>query len=173
MRLRVDLARCTGCRRCETACAFFHTGKVGADVARIRVLHLYESGIDGPGMCVQCRERYCLACLVGALSIGDHGQIVHSPTVCTLCGACRRACPIGAVEIFRDLVYICDLCGGRPRCVEACTEEAITIAPEDGEPPSLADLKRETRGLSPAERRRHDLERRGRRVRDRWERKHA
>ena len=134
--IHVDMSKCTGCRRCETACAFFHTGRVSRNLSRIKVLHLYETGIDGPVVCVQCKERYCL-CPVNALTVGSLGQIVCAPTVCTGCGICETQCPIGAIELCDGIVYVCDLCGGRPQCVEACTEGAITYQP-DGEHPSLA-----------------------------------
>ena len=43
--IRVDLSRCTGCRRCEAACAFFHTGRINPELARLKVIHLYETGV--------------------------------------------------------------------------------------------------------------------------------
>jgi Fe-S-cluster-containing hydrogenase component 2 len=131
----VDMEKCTGCRRCEIACAFFHTGRVSRLLARIKVVTCYD-GIDSPVVCVQCKEQYCLECPANALSVGELGQIVSSPTVCTNCGACERLCPIGALELVDGLVYVCDLCGGRPQCVKACTESAIVYDP-DGERPSL------------------------------------
>jgi len=169
--IRVDLSRCTGCRRCEAACAFFHTGRINPELARIKVTHLYESGVDGPVVCQQCEERFCLACPDDALSLGDYGEVVVSPTVCTLCGACEKSCPIGAVTLFRGFVYVCDLCGGDPKCVRACTEGAI--AWERGKPPSLAETEIQTRGMNPQEKRQHYLSRRGEELRKRWKRKHA
>ncbi len=80
-------------------------------------------------------------CPVDALSIGPLGQVVASPTLCNLCGKCRRNCPIGAIDIFDDIVYVCDLCGGSPKCVDACTEGAIIFEPGDSETVSLADIK--------------------------------
>ena len=70
MPIEVDLNVCTGCKKCEVACAFFHTGRVGNRLARIKVLNLYEIGIDGPVVCLQCEEKFCLQCPVGALSLG-------------------------------------------------------------------------------------------------------
>lgn len=121
----VDLAKCAGCRRCEVACAFFHTGKVGKYLSRIKVVNIYETGIDGIVVCQQCEEKFCMECPVDAISIGADGQLVHSPTLCILCGACERNCPIGAIEIFDKHVYVCDLCGGDPKCVKACPEGAL------------------------------------------------
>lgn len=170
--IKVDLKKCTGCRRCEVACSFFHTGRVSRELARIKVLNLYETGIDGAVICVQCKERYCLKCPEDALSLGQLGQVVVSPTVCTLCGVCEKACPIGAVEIFNGIVFVCDLCGGIPKCVEACTEGAIVFA-KDEQGPSLRAIEKETGRMEPGQKRLHWLKKQGSLIRDRWSRKHA
>jgi Fe-S-cluster-containing hydrogenase component 2 len=154
------------------ACSFFHTGKVSNRLARIKVLNLYEWGIDGPVVCIQCEEKYCLKCPEEALSLGSMGQIVVSPTVCNLCGVCEKACPIGAIEIFEDIVYVCDLCGGKPKCVEACTEGAIIFAKgEQG--PSLESIRKDTNKMSPSQKRLYYLKKLGADLRDKWSRKHA
>jgi Fe-S-cluster-containing hydrogenase component 2 len=171
--IQVDLEKCTGCKKCEVACAFFHTGKIGNRLARIKVLNLYEIGIDGPVVCVQCRERYCLDCPEQALALGSLGQIVVSPTVCTLCEACEKSCPIGAIAIFDDIVYVCDLCGGEPKCVEACTEGALSFVRGEDKGPSLETIKKETRKMSPNQKRQFYLNRIGASLREKWSRKHA
>lgn len=170
--IQVDLHKCTGCKKCEVACSFFHTGKVGDRLARIKVLNLYEWGIDGPVVCNQCEEKYCLKCPEEALSLGTMGQIVVSPTVCSLCGVCEKACPIGAIEIFDGIVYVCDLCGGKPKCVEACTEGAITFA-EGERGPSLDAVKKETSKMIPNQKRMYYLKKLGTVLRDKWRHKHA
>lgn len=170
--IHVDLHKCTGCKKCEVACAFFHTGKVSNRLARIKVLNLYELGIDGPVVCIQCEEKYCLKCPEEALSLGSLGQIIVSPTVCTLCGVCEKACPMGAIEIYENIVYVCDLCGGKPRCVEACTEGAITFA-EGKHGPSLDSIQKETNKKSPNQKRLYYLKKLGASLREKWSRKHA
>ena len=35
--LKIDISKCSGCRRCEVHCSFYHTGKVGRTHSRIRV----------------------------------------------------------------------------------------------------------------------------------------
>jgi len=165
--IKIDLSKCTGCRRCETACSFFHTGKINRNLSRIKVIQLYEKGIDGPVTCVQCKERYCLPCPVNALSIGSFGQIIVSPTVCILCGKCERECPIGAIEIFDGIVFVCDLCGGDPKCVKACTEGAITYIP-DNEHLSLSEIKKETEDMTPDEKRDNYIKKLGAALRKKW-----
>jgi carbon-monoxide dehydrogenase iron sulfur subunit len=151
--IKVDIGKCTGCRMCETACSFYRSGAVNRHTARIKVVNLYQSGVDGPVVCVQCKERYCKDCPADAISIGSLGQVIVSPTLCTLCKKCERSCPIGAIEIFNDLAYVCDLCGGSPKCVEACTEGAITYVPEQIEVISLKEIKKETKKVNSSEKR--------------------
>jgi Fe-S-cluster-containing hydrogenase component 2 len=133
-------------------------------------MHLYETGIDGPVACIQCDERYCMSCPENALKIGDLGQIIASPTICTRCDVCVTRCPIGAIELFNDIIYVCDLCGGRPRCVDACTEEAIQFKSNPSMGRSLSDSKTTTKGLNPSEKRREYIESLGTKVREKWRR---
>lgn len=169
--IQVDLSRCTGCRSCETACSFYRTGKISRHLSRIKVMHIYETGIDGPVSCIQCDERYCMSCPEDALQIGELGQVISSPTICTRCGACATKCPIGAIELFNDIVYVCDLCGGRPKCVEACTEGAILFKPHPPQGRSLADNKERTKGMNPSEKKHEYIESLGVEIRKNW-RKH-
>ena len=166
--LTIDLAKCTGCRRCEVACSFFHTGRVSNRLARIRVLNIYEIGVDAPVVCNQCEERYCLNCPEDALQLGPHGEIVLSPTRCQLCGACELNCPIGAIEIFEDIVYVCDLCGGAPKCIEACSEDAIVWHKEVQSTVSLAEAREGSKKLNPSERRYNQAIRQSAGLRREW-----
>jgi carbon-monoxide dehydrogenase iron sulfur subunit len=159
--IRIDLNKCTGCQRCETACSFFHTGRINNHLSRIKVLNLYETGTDSPVVCVQCEERYCMKCPEDALSLGHQGQVIVSPTLCNSCGVCEKACPIGAIDIFNKIAYVCDLCGGKPKCLEACTEEAITFEPEMVEHTSLADVKKETAKMNPSQKRQFYIKKTG------------
>lgn len=171
--IRVDIHKCTGCKRCESVCSFFHTGRINNHLSRIKVLNLFETGIDGPVVCIQCKERYCMCCPTGALTIGPFGQVVVSPTLCTLCGACEIACPIGALEMFNDFLYVCDLCGGRPKCVEVCTEGAITFEDRRKKPLSLAAFKKESKKLNSSQKRYSYIKKLGSEIRKRWRRANA
>jgi len=151
--LVIDSEKCSGCRRCETHCSFFHSGKTGRMGARIKVEKMESIGIDLPVVCRQCEEHYCTRCPENAISITDRGSIEVSPTLCTLCGACEKLCPIGAIEIYNDIPHVCDLCGGNPRCVEACDMDAIVYEPEIKQRVSLADFKKKTKKMNPTRKR--------------------
>lgn len=168
----VDIGKCTGCRSCETVCSFFHKGRISNRMSRIKVLNLYETGIDGAVACVQCFERYCFKCPENAISEGRFGEVVVQPTICTRCGVCVRACPIGAIEIHDNHVYVCDLCGGKPKCIDACTEGAIQYIPSSSFGPAigprLEEVKASTADMNPSEKRRFYIEKLGNEVRKTW-----
>ncbi len=170
--IHVDISKCTGCRSCETACSFFHTGRVSNHLSRIKVMHLYENGIDGPVVCKQCEERYCVECPDNAISVGNHGEIIVAPTICNLCGSCEQQCPIGAIEQYGELVYVCDLCGGRPKCVDACTEDAIVYEVQSGNGESLAKFQEKSHKMNTSEKRRFYIESLGTEVRKAWRDRH-
>lgn len=171
--ITVDVSKCTGCKQCESVCAFFHTGRVNNRLSRIKVMNLYETGIDGPVVCNQCTERYCMKCPENALTIGKFGEVIVSPTMCNLCGACEKNCPLGALEIFNDIVYVCDLCGGKPNCVKACTEKAITWDKGVSEQVSLEDFKKQTKKMNPSQKRNYCINKLGFEVRKKWRQANA
>jgi len=166
--IEVDPTRCSGCRSCEVACSFFHSGSIGRAVSRIHVINIYETGVDAPVRCVQCEERYCTNCPEEALTIGALGQVLFSPTLCKTCGKCARRCPIGAIQLTSDIVYVCDLCGGSPKCVEACDLGALSLARGPREAPSLEERRRQTKGSNPSERRRAYAEQQAAVMRRSW-----
>jgi len=166
--IKVDISKCTGCRMCETACSFFHTGRISPQLSRINVLHLYETGIDGPIVCIQCKEKYCNDCPDNAISIGKMGEILISPTICTLCEKCVNNCPIGAIKCFEDIIFVCDLCGGTPRCVEACSEKALIFEKGKSREISLEFFKLRSKKLNLSEKNKVYLESLAIEVRKKW-----
>jgi Fe-S-cluster-containing hydrogenase component 2 len=58
------------------------------------------------------RDRYS-----GAVVINDG---------CIGCGACQEVCPINAIQMWDEKAVKCDLCGGAPKCVEACPRQALS-----------------------------------------------
>ncbi len=171
--LEIDISKCTGCRRCEVACSFYHSGKIGRRISRIKVVSVYHQGIDGAVACRQCKERFCMPCPENALKIGEMGQIVVSPTICTLCGSCEQRCPIGAIEIFNDLVYVCDLCGGATKCVDACNQGAISFKRKNKKRPTLKAFKVKNSRLNPGQKRHNYIHELGKKLRRAWGRINA
>ncbi len=166
--ITLELARCSGCSRCEVNCSFFHSGKIGRSGARIKVVKIEDIGIDYPLVCQQCSERYCTKCPEKAIEIGALGQIIVSPTLCTACGTCETLCPIGAIELYEEIPLVCDLCGGDPRCVKACTLDAIHYEPDVSAAVSLKAFKKASRGLSPEGKRLSHALTLSRELRDSW-----
>jgi len=167
----VDSSKCSGCSRCEVSCAFYHTGMTGRSTARIKVVKIEQTGIDFPVTCQHCIERYCTKCPENAIEIGPLGQIIVSPTLCTSCGVCETLCPIGAIELFEDIPYVCDLCGGDPRCVKACTLGAIQYVPDISEEISLKSYKSKSRHHSPEQKRLKFALASTKSLREKWESK--
>ena len=166
--ITLDLARCSGCSRCEVNCSFFHSGKIGRSGARIKVVKIENIGIDYPVVCQQCQERYCTRCPEKAIQVDSLGQVIVSPTLCTACGTCEILCPIGAIDLFEEIPLVCDLCGGDPRCVKACTLDALHFDPEATGVISLNEFKTSSRGLNPEEKRLRYVIALSQELRDRW-----
>jgi Fe-S-cluster-containing hydrogenase component 2 len=51
---------------------------------------------------------------------------------------CLTACPFGAMGFVDNVAIKCDLCGGKPSCVEFCQAKALTY----GVPDDISDAKR-------------------------------
>jgi len=151
--ITLELAKCSGCSRCEVNCSFFHSGKIGRSGSRIKVVKVEEIGIDFPLVCQQCSERYCVKCPEKAIEVGPLGQVIVSSTLCTACGTCELMCPIGAIELYEEIPFVCDLCGGDPRCVKACTLDAIHYEADVSGAVSLKEFKKTSRRLGPEEKR--------------------
>ena len=136
--------------------------------SRIKVEKIESIGIDVPIVCRQCKEHYCTKCPENAISITPRGSIEVSPTLCNLCGACEKLCPIGAIEIYNDIPHVCDLCGGAPRCAEACEMDAIFFDPDIRQSVSLTEMKKKTKKMTPYQKRYAYAMQEGKKIRKAW-----
>jgi carbon-monoxide dehydrogenase iron sulfur subunit len=169
--ITIDISLCSGCRRCEVHCSFFHSGKVGRSGARMKVVKIEDQGIDFPVVCQMCKERYCRRCPEKAIDIGELGQVIVSPTLCVACGTCEKKCPVGAIELYEEIPHVCDLCGGDPHCVKACTMGAISFDASIKEKISLKKFRTSKEVLGTEEKRTRFALEESRKLRDHWETK--
>jgi len=127
--LVIDVGKCTGCRQCELACSYEHTGTFNPARSRITVFDFDTKGRFVPYTCTQCDQAWCQqVCPVGAITNEDGVKVVNA-AICVGCKVCTIACPFGTInyEPASGKVIKCDLCGGDPACAKACPTEAIVF----------------------------------------------
>lgn len=132
-KLRVNSAKCTGCRSCMLVCSFMHTDECNYHDARIRIESQEARGLHRPVLCQFCEDPPCVdACPVEALSKeSTTGAIQVDPDRCTGCESCVTACPFRAMFLDpkSQKAFTCDLCRGNPECVKVCQlPEAVVYA---------------------------------------------
>jgi len=83
-------------------------------------------GVEIPHLCFQCEDYPCVeACPTAALYVNSHtGAVNVDASKCTACTLCIQACPGKVPHLHPEgnYIVICDLCDGKPKCVEACQE---------------------------------------------------
>ncbi|RME19791.1 MAG: 4Fe-4S dicluster domain-containing protein [Deltaproteobacteria bacterium] len=146
-RVRVEVEKCTACKRCMLACATEKSGTTDVleammqkNPARPRVRLVTIEGTAVPTECHHCDAPACLAaCPAGAIIKGGPGMpVLLLQERCIGCRSCMVACPYGVIQLDeRDLTpYKCDLCvtrlanGQVPACVEACPTGCLSFEQE-------------------------------------------
>lgn len=85
--------------------------------------------------CRLCEEAPCVrACPRDALTQSkESGVIMVDVDKCNGCGWCVETCDYGAIMLDpeKKVVVVCDLCDGRPKCIEWCPEEALDFVTAD------------------------------------------
>jgi len=128
--------KCTGCGLCEYVCSLEKNGFPNPSLSRIRVIRLAPL-LNIAMTCRFCDDPPCVdACPRTALRQSeDDNLILVNEKRCDGCGWCIQACPYGGLimDPYRNVVAVCDLCGGEPKCVDFCPEEALEIVSSDEE----------------------------------------
>jgi Fe-S-cluster-containing hydrogenase component 2 len=137
--IKRNYGNCSGCRRCEIACSLYHEGKIWPEASRIRIFMIVP-GVEIPHLCFQCEDYPCVeACPTEALSINSQtGAVNVDVSKCTACGLCIEACPGNVPHLHPEgnYIVICDLCDGKPECVQACQEgrwNTLMLVPREKE----------------------------------------
>ncbi len=142
-----DPVLCVGCGRCELACSEFNDGKASPSASRIKVsrnLHYGPGGTAnrnagqgnmGDGLIVQDLCKQCPHPVPCANICPENAIVLSSatrarmidPDKCTGCKVCLQACPWDMISFDPESnkANKCHLCGGRPKCVEACPAGAL------------------------------------------------
>lgn len=132
-RIEFDSEKCIWCRSCEVICSLYNESQCRPSAARIRVfLDLFEQKVEAH-ICRQCENPECLrACTSGAIQVDSATRaIIIQESQCKACGLCAEACPyndsrsIIAFNAERNVFVKCDLCNGKPQCVEICPSNAL------------------------------------------------
>ncbi len=129
-----DPAKCVGCSVCEYACSMEKEKTYNPTKSRIRAVRL-NPFVNLAVACRLCEDAPCIAaCPRDALSRSEEtGIILVDEEKCNGCGWCIEACDYGAIQLHPEkrVVFTCDLCGGSPKCVEWCPEEALDFTTKD------------------------------------------
>ncbi len=143
-----DPVLCVGCGRCELACTEFNDGKAAPSLSRIKVDRNVNFGPEGrktrgeghgnfgDGLVVQELCKHCPH-PVPCANICPENAIVLSPLTnarvidpekCTGCRICLKACPWEMISFDPESrkATKCDLCKGKPKCVEACPAGSLS-----------------------------------------------
>ena len=123
---------CTGCKVCEMICSLTHEkNEINPKKSRIKIHENAEKGIYIPVLCHLCEASPCVSiCPESALSRNiKTGAILVDEDACTGCGLCIDECEYNAIFIHpeKEVACICDLCGGEPKCVQYCLQNALVF----------------------------------------------
>ena len=117
--LRIEFGNCPpSCKLCEEACAR------AKGESRINTVRVPQVNYYGVITCAQCGEPKCQkVCPTGAIDKRQiDGVVFVNDQKCIGCGLCSLACPYGGIYLDNktQTAFKCDLCDGKPKCVEVC-----------------------------------------------------
>ena len=118
---------CNGCNDCMLACAVAKAQS--EDLVRSRIHIVPADGSFELAICRQCGDPECaLNCPAAALAKNDaSGVIEWDESKCVDCLLCTLGCAFGGIVHDAEAGHVvkCDMCGGDPACVKACSHGAL------------------------------------------------
>ncbi len=139
----VEIDRCIACLNCMRVCTFRADQVHHCQTSNIFINVDMDRRRIFAGVCLQCEAALCMKiCPTAAIRRdADTGALVVAQHLCIGCGMCVTVCPFGNMQLdaVRRVATKCDLCGGRPRCVQVCMARALHFG-------SLAEVAASRRG---------------------------
>ena len=140
--IKIDVAKCNGCRACELICSSFHaTPKYSSnnpERSRVRVIRDPIKDIYLPVYAGEYTPAECAGRNKYVLDGREYSE----------CDTCRASCP--SRSLFKEpdsgLPLKCDMCDGEdgPLCVKWCLSKALTYEEreeEREEEPKLGEME--------------------------------
>lgn len=121
---------CTGCQSCEMVCSLSHEKSSSSTFSRIRVEKWGEIAVYIPIVCQHCEDAPCITICptLARKRVAETGAVITDDKWCVGCKSCIYACPFNAPSIHpvTRKTMTCDLCDGKPLCVDVCTVGALS-----------------------------------------------
>lgn len=127
----VDINKCTGCRKCESACPTKIIEVLPASKQVLVTCHSKDKGVDTKRNC----QTGCIACGICVKVCPFDAPVIENNlsridiNKCTVCGLCVKKCPTNAITDFipkRPKAFILDHCNGCQICEKVCPVNAVS-----------------------------------------------
>ncbi|MBI5360456.1 MAG: 4Fe-4S dicluster domain-containing protein [Planctomycetes bacterium] len=131
MYLDADNSKCTGCRVCQIACAMVHFNEINPKKTAIGIKGHFPE--PGTYETVICNQCGVCAqvCPVEAISIKDNGIYIIDSHKCTGCGVCVQECPRQCMFLHSD-THVPMKCDMCKECVVMCPTKTLFVKEEAG-----------------------------------------